>query len=311
MFLYILKRILMTIPTLLVVIVLTFLLMHFAPGSPFNSERVLPPEVLAVLNHEYHLDKPLPWQLGHYILNLLHGDLGQSYKYLGQSVNGLIFPSNGQGGFWLSLVLGGWVLLLSVVLGISFGIIAALKRNSVIDRIVTAFSMASISVPTVVLAPLLVLVFAVLLGWLPAGGWGTGDIEHLLLPVVSLSLGIAAIIAQIMRSSLIEVMNSPFIKTAKAKGLPIRTIILRHALKPAIIPVVSYLGPAAAAALTGTVIIETVFTLPGLGVLTVQAAINRDYSLMLGLTVLYSALLIAFNLLVDIIYAFLDPKIKY
>ncbi len=310
MLFYILKRILVAIPTLLAVVIVTFLMMHFAPGSPFNSERVLPPEVLAVLNHEYHLDKPLPWQLGYYILNLLHGDLGQSYKYLGQSVNSLIFPQSGTGGFWVSVILGAWVLLVSIVLGVSLGMWAALKRNSLIDRFVTAFSMFSISVPTVVLAPILVLIFAVLLGLLPAGGWG-GDFQHLVLPVVSLSLGIAAIIAQIMRSSLIEVLNSPFIKTAKAKGLSRRTIIWRHALKPAIIPVVSYLGPAAAAALTGTVIIETVFTLPGLGVLTVQAATNRDYSLMLGLTVLYSTLLIIFNLIVDILYGFLDPKIKY
>ncbi|WP_116963491.1 ABC transporter permease subunit [Fastidiosibacter lacustris] len=312
MFGYIVRRLGGAIPTLFVVVLISFLMVHMTPGDPFATERALPPEVLKQLHHQYRLDLPLWKQFLYYLNDLIHGNLGYSYKYQGQSINQLVFPAGAQGGFWVSVQLGMFSIILASILGVIFGAFSALTRNTkfnFIDHIIGVVAMSFISTPIVVTAPLAVLIFAVILGLFPAGGWGSWS--DMVLPVIVLAIPYIAIITQITRSSLIEIMSSPFIRTAKAKGLSMPRIVWRHALKPSLMPVVSFLGPAAAGILTGSVVVETVFTIPGIGVQVVQGAINRDYNLVLTLTIIYSLLVILFNLIVDIIYAFLDPKIRY
>ncbi|MBK2125304.1 ABC transporter permease [Fangia hongkongensis] len=312
MFSYILRRLGGAIPTLFAVILISFLMVHMTPGDPFATERALPPEVLKQLHHQYHLDLPLWQQFLYYLNDLIHGNLGYSFKYQGQSINHLVFPTGGQGGFWVSVQLGVFSIIVASIFGVIFGIFSALTRNTkvgFIDHAISIIAMLFISTPIVVTAPLAVLIFAVLLGWFPAGGWGSWS--DLVLPVIVLAIPYIAIITQITRSSLIEIMSSPFIRTAKAKGLSMPRIVWKHALKPSLMPVVSFLGPAVAGILTGSVVVETVFTIPGIGVQVVQGATNRDYNLVLALTIIYSLLVIIFNLVVDIIYAFLDPKIRY
>ena len=312
MFGYIVRRLGGAIPTLFVVVLISFLMVHMTPGDPFATERALPPEVLKQLHHQYHLDLPLWKQFFYYINDLLHGNLGYSYKYQGQSINQLVFPQNGQGGFWVSVQLGVFSIILASIFGIVFGVFSALTRNTranFVDHIIGVVAMLFISTPIVVTAPLAVLIFAVIFGLFPAGGWGNWN--DMVLPVIVLAIPYIAIITQITRSSLIEILSSPFIRTAKAKGLSMPRIVWKHALKPALMPVVSFLGPAVAGILTGSVIVETVFTIPGIGVQVVQGATNRDYNLVLALTIVYSLLVILFNLVVDIVYAFLDPKIRY
>ena len=309
---YIIRRLLGAIPTLFVVIFISFMMVHLTPGDPFATERALPPEVLKQLHHQYHLDLPLWKQFVYYLNDLIHGNLGYSYKYQGQSINHLVFPQGGQGGFWVSVQLGVFSVIMASIFGVIFGILSALSRNTkwnVVDHIIGVLAMVFISTPVVVTAPLAVLIFAVVLGWFPAGGWGSWS--DLILPVTVLAIPYIAIITQITRSSLIEIMSSPFIRTAKAKGLAMPRVVWHHALKPSLMPVVSFLGPAVAGILTGSVVVETVFTIPGIGVQVVQGATNRDYNLVLALTIIYSLLVIVFNLIVDIIYAFLDPKIRY
>ncbi len=287
-------------------------MVHLTPGDPFATERALSPEVLKQLHHQYHLDLPLWKQFIYYLNDLIHGNLGYSFKYQGQSINHLVFPEGGQGGFWVSVQLGFFSVLIASILGIIFGVFSALTRNTKLDFIdhgISIIAMLFISTPIVVTAPIAVLVFAVMLGWFPAGGWG--DWEDMVLPVIVLAIPYIAIITQIARSSLIEILSSPFIRTAKAKGLSMPRIVWKHALKPSLMPVVSFLGPAVAGILTGSVVVETVFTIPGIGVQVVQGATNRDYNLVLALTIIYSLLVILFNLIVDIVYAFLDPKIRY
>ena len=312
MFSYIIRRLGGAIPTLFVVVLISFLMVHMTPGDPFATERALPPEVLKQLHHQYHLDLPLWKQFFYYINDLLHGNLGYSYKYQGQSINQLVFPSGGQGGFWVSVQLGIFSIILASILGVVFGVFSALTRNTklgFIDHIIGVIAMLFISTPIVVTAPLAVLIFAVIFGLFPAGGWGNWN--DMVLPVVVLAIPYIAIITQITRSSLIKILSSPFIRTAKAKGLSMPRIVWKHALKPSLMPVVSFLGPAVAGILTGSVVVETVFTIPGIGVQVVQGATNRDYNLVLALTIVYSLLVILFNLIVDIAYAFLDPKIRY
>ncbi|MFZ9036163.1 MAG: ABC transporter permease [Francisellaceae bacterium] len=312
MYSYIIKRLLGAIPTLFCVVLISFLMVHMTPGDPFATERALPPEVLKALHHQYRLDLPLWQQFLYYVNDLLHGNLGFSYKYQGQSINQLVFPQSGKGGFLVSVQLGLISLVIATIVGVFIGIISALSRKTKadwLDHIIGIVTMIFISTPVVVTAPLAVLIFAVWMGLLPAGGWGSWS--DMILPVCVLAIPFIAVIAQITRSSLIEILTSPFIRTAKAKGLAMPRIIWKHALKPSLMPVVSFLGPAAAGILTGTVVVETVFTIPGIGVQMVQGATNRDYNLVLALTIIYSMLVIIFNLLVDIIYAFLDPKIRY
>ena len=299
----ILRRLLESIPTLLILIAVTFFMMRAAPGGPFDKEKRLAPEVAANLRAAYHLDEPLYRQFGRYLGTLARGDFGPSFQYRDRTVTELIAS-----GFPVSLKLGGFAMLIAVFAGVAIGSLAALRQNKPTDYATMAVAMTGISVPNFVLAPLLVLVFAVYLGWLPAGGLGESGWRNLLLPVITLALSQVAYIARLTRGSMIEVLRSNYIRTARAQGLPTSTILLRHALKPALIPVVSYLGPATAGLITGSVIIEQIFGLPGLGRYFVQGALNRDYTLVLGIVVFYGALIIAFNFLVDLAYGWLDPR---
>ena len=303
---YSIRRLLGAIPTLLILIALAFFMIRVAPGGPFDAERALLPEIEANLRAAYHLDEPLYQQFLRYIGGLLHGDFGPSFQYRDYTVTELIMA-----GFPVSLRLGGGAMILALLFGISAGSIAALRQNTRTDYSVMSVSMTGISVPNFVMAPILILIFAVYLGWLPAGGLGEGSPRNLILPIISLALPQIAYISRLMRGSMIEVLRSDFIRTAKAQGLPAHKILVRHALKPALLPVVSYLGPATAAIITGSVVIEQIFSIPGLGRFFVQGALNRDYTLVMGVVVFYGVLIIAFNLLVDLAYAWLDPKVKY
>lgn len=303
---YSLSRFLGAIPTLFILIAIAFFMIRAAPGGPFDAEKALPPEIEANLRAAYHLDEPLYQQFGRYVLNLARGDFGPSFQYKDYTVTELIAA-----GFPVSLKLGGSAMLLALLVGVSAGTLAALRQNSRTDHAVMAVSMTGISIPNFVMAPLLILFFAVYLGWLPAGGIGDGGLRYIILPVISLALPQIAYIARLTRGSMIEVLRSNFVRTARAQGLPERTVVLRHALKPALLPVVSYLGPATAAVITGSVVIEQIFGVPGLGRYFVQGALNRDYTLVMGVVVFYGALIILFNLFVDLVYAWLDPKVKY
>ena len=301
---YSLGRLLGAIPTLLLLIAFSFFMIRAAPGGPFSSERQLLPEIEANLNAAYHLDEPLYQQFGRYLWGLAHFDFGPSFQYRDYTVTELIMT-----GFPVSLRLGGGAILVALLFGIGAGCFAALKQNSVADHAVMAVSMTGISIPNFVMAPLLILIFAIHLGWLPAGG--LGDFRSMILPIIALALPQIAYLARLTRGSMIEVLRSNFIRTAKAQGLPTWQIVLRHALKPALLPVVSYLGPATAAVITGSVVIEQIFSVPGIGRFFVTGALNRDYTLVMGVVVFYGVLIIAFNFLVDIAYAWLDPKVKY
>jgi oligopeptide transport system permease protein len=301
---YSLRRLLGAIPTLFLLIAFAFFMIRAAPGGPFSRERQLLPEVEANLNAAYHLDEPLYAQFGRYLVGVLHFDFGPSFQYRDYTVTELI-----KAGFPVSLTLGGAAMLLALVVGVTLGCVAALRQNSATDYGVMSIAMTGISIPNFVMAPLLILLFAVSLHWLPAGG--LGGVRNMVLPVVALALPQIAYLSRLTRGSMIEVLRSNFIRTAKAQGLSTSQIILRHALKPALLPVVSYFGPAAATVITGSVVIEQIFSLPGIGRFFVAGALNRDYTLVMGVVVFYGALIIAFNLLVDLAYAWLDPKVKY
>jgi oligopeptide transport system permease protein len=302
---FVFRRFLTAIPTLLILIGLAFVLIRVAPGGPFDGEKQLPPEIEANLRAAYHLDEPLYEQFGRYLVNIAQGDFGPSFQYRDFSVTELI-----RSGFPVSLRLGGLAMLLALFVGITAGAFAALRQNSAADYSVMAVTMTGISIPNFVVAPLLILLFAVGLGWLPAGGIGDGSVKHIVLPVIALALPQIAYIARLMRGSMIEVLRSPFIRTARAQGLSMPRIIVLHALKPALLPVVSYLGPATAAVITGSVVIEQIFGLPGLGRYFVQGALNRDYTLVMGVVVFYGSLIIVFNFFVDLLYGWLDPRVR-
>lgn len=300
------RRSLATLPTLWAVITICYLLLHATPGGPFDAERAMSPAVLANLQAKYRLDLPLWQQYLHYLGNLLSGDLGASFRYADWSVNELVAAAAP-----VSLALGGISLILSFVLGVAAGIAAALWRNSVVDYGVMLLSNIGHTFPSFVVGPVLILVFATTLGALPAGGWQAHDGRYYVLPIALLVLVNMASISRVMRGSLIDVMNSAFIRTARAKGLPLRTVVLRHAFKPAVLPVVSLLSPIAISSITSAIVTETVFSLPGIGRLVVNAAVNRDYTPVLGLVVLITVFAVMLNLLVDLCYAWLDPKIRY
>jgi len=302
---YSLKRLASALPTLLLLITVAFFMIRIAPGGPFDSERALPAEVEANLAAKYHLDEPLIMQYGRYLWQIARLDFGPSFHYLDWSVNDLIAQ-----GAPVSFTLGFLALLLALLIGVPVGAWAAMRQNRPMDYGVMSVAMIGISVPNFVMAPVLILVFAITLGWLPAGGWEL-SFSRMLLPVVTLALPMIAYIARITRGSMIEVLHSPFIRTARAKGMPEKTIIIEHALKPALLPVISYLGPAAAAILTGSVVVERIFTIPGIGSYFVQGALNRDYTLVMGVVILYGVLIIVFNFIVDLLYAWLDPRIRY
>jgi len=302
---YALLRLLGAIPTLLLVIVLAFLMVHAAPGGPFDDERVLPPEIEANIAQAYQLDQPLPKQFYNYMSRLLRGDLGPSYRYRDHTVSELI-----GGAFPVSLRLGAMAMLLAVVAGVGAGTLAALRKDSLLDRLVMTLAMTGISIPVFVIAPILVLLFAVKLQWLPAGWSGVEEGRRLLLPVISLALPQIAYIARLTRASMIEVLSSDFVRTARAQGLGTQAIVRFHALKPAMLPVLSYMGPAVAAILTGSVVVEEIFGIPGLGQFFVRGALNRDYTLVLGIVIFYATLVILLNLVVDILYGVIDPRIR-
>ncbi|MDE1182459.1 ABC transporter permease subunit [Paraburkholderia sp.] len=308
---YTLRRALWAIPTILAVITACYLLLHLTPGGPFDSEKHLSAAVLANLDAKYHIDQPLWKQYLLYIGGLLHGDLGASFRYTDWSVSELVWKA-----LPVSLGVGGISVPIALVIGVALGTIAAVRRNSAIDYGVMLLGNLGSVVPPFILGPVLVWVFAILIkrgehGLLPAGGWGDGDWHYRVLPIVLLVIINVSTIARVMRGSMIEVLSGNFIRTARAKGLPGHTIVLRHALKPALMPVVSLLGSLCISSITAAVVTESVFALPGLGQLVVNGAINRDYTLVLGLVALITAVAVLFNLLVDLAYAWLDPRIRY
>ena len=301
-----LLRLLWAIPTLLLVIVLAFLMVHAAPGGPFDAERALPPEIEANIARAYHLDEPLPQQFARYLGGVLRGDFGPSYRYRDYSVSELIGNA-----IPVSMKLGVLAMALAVLVGISSGTLAALRQNSVLDRLTMGLAMTGISIPVFVIAPLCILFFAVKLQWLPASWSGSTSAWRFLLPVVALALPQIAYIARLTRASMIEVLGSDFIRTARAQGLGTAAIIRYHAMKPAMLPVLSYMGPAIAAILTGSVVVEEIFGIPGVGQFFVRGALNRDYTLVLGIVIFYATLVILLNLIVDVLYGFLDPRIRH
>lgn len=303
---YTFRRVLATIPTLLAVITVCYLLLHLTPGGPFDGERKVSAAVLANLQAKYHLDLPLWQQYLYYIKSLLQGDLGASFRYADWSVNDLVGKA-----LPVSAAIGGGAIVISLFIGVALGIVAALRQNSIIDYLVMLLGNIGGAFPSFVLGPVLVMVFAIGLEWLPAGGWDDYSLRYMALPMALLVFINISTIGRVMRGSMIEVLGSNFIRTARAKGLPMRTIVLRHALKPALMPVVSVIGPLAISSITAAVVTETVFGLPGLGKLIVNGAANRDYTLVLGLVVLVTVITVVLNLLVDLAYALLDPKIRY
>lgn len=304
---FILKRLAIAIPTLLVLIVFSFILMKIAPGSPFTGEKNLPPETLKNIFARYNLDKPQWQQLFEYIWNIVvHFDFGPSFKYKDRSVNDIIAQ-----GFPVTLTYGFWAFLLASTVGIVLGAVAAVKQNSWADYLAVGVTIGAQVVPNFVLAPILVLIFTLGLHWLPGGGWNGGKPQYVVMPVIALAMTYMANIARIMRSSMLEVLSTNFIRTARAKGLPGYKVVLKHALKPALLPVVSYLGPVFVGMITGSVVVDVYFSTGGIGQAFVNSALNRDYSTILGVTILLGALTIVGNLVVDVLYAWIDPKIRY
>lgn len=302
---FVLRRLAVAIPTLLLLIVVSFLLMHAAPGGPFTQERALPPQIVANLNAKYGLDDPLWRQIVNYVWGIVaHFDFGPSFVYPDRSVNQIIAA-----GFPVTLTYGGIAFVVAVAVGVSLGVAAAIRQNSWLDYLAVGISIGAQVLPNFVMAPILVLVFTLWLGWLPGGGWG-GPI-YWIMPVLALSTSFMASIARITRSSMLEVLGSNHIRTARAKGLPESRVILRHGLKPALLPVISYLGPAFVTMITGSVVVDMYFSTGGIGRSFVDSALNRDYAVMMGITILVGALTIVFNLVVDVLYAWIDPKIRY
>ncbi len=299
------KRLLQGVIALFVLVTLAFFMMRAAPGGPFDSERALPPEIIAQLEQTYHLDEPLWQQYLRYLGGVFQGDLGPSYQYTDFTVNELIWA-----GLPVSLTIGASAIALALVVGAGLGMMAAVRQNALLDHLLMTVAMIGISLPNFVIAPLMILLFALILSVLPAGGWSFSDPRTMVLPILALAAPQVAYIARITRGSMIEVLSANFIRTARAKGLSGTQVILRHALRPAMIPVVSYLGPAAAGVITGSVVIEQIFGIPGIGRHFVQAALNRDYTLVMGVVVFYGSLIIVFNFLVDLIYGLLDPRAR-
>jgi oligopeptide transport system permease protein len=310
---YALRRLFGAIPTIFIIITLAFFMMRLAPGGPFDTERILPPEIARNIAAAYDLDKPVYEQYFLYLKRLVHGDLGPSYKIRDFTVSELIAQ-----GFPVSLRLGLSAMTLAMFVGTFLGVAAALRQNRPSDYSVMSLAMIGICVPSFVTAPLLQLLFGIhgftLFGLsltLPVGGWSGGALRNMILPVTVLSLGPIAVIARLVRGSMVEVLRSNFIRTARAKGLSTSRIVLHHALHVGLLPLVSYLGPAIADIVTGSLVVEQIFGLPGIGRYFVQAALNRDYTLVLGVTIFYASLIIFMNLLADLLYRVLDPRVKY
>ena len=305
---FIIRRLVSLIPTLFLIVTFSFFIMKAAPGGPFSAERSVPPEVLANINKVYHLDEPLVKQYVLYLGDILQGKLGPSFRYKDYTVNELIgntLPN--------SLILGITALCGALFFGLLVGLISAVKRNSFADYAAMSVAVIGISIPLFVIGPILMFIFAVKLKWLPTSGWITGrqGLKTLVMPALALSLPYFAYIARLSRASILEVLRSDYIRTAYAKGLSYPAVLFKHALKGAMLPVISYLGPAFAGIITGSVVIEKIFLVPGLGTFFVQSALNRDYTLIMGTVVMYSIILIMMNFFVDILYAVIDPRISY
>ncbi|MGV6802163.1 MAG: ABC transporter permease [bacterium] len=315
MALYIIKRLLSAIPTLLIIVAVSFFMMRIAPGGPFTSDRNVTPAIEANLNAKYNLDDPLPIQFVKYLGDVLQGDFGPSFKYQDFTVTQLLLD-----GLPVSATLGIISLTVAVFFGSLLGVIAALRQNGTTDYVVMAVAMAGITIPNFVTAPLMTLLFAVWNDWLPTSGWiGWSGIaeqgfdefaKSLVLPVLTLALPQIAIISRLMRGSMIEVLRSNFIRTARAKGLSGVQIVRKHAMRAAALPLVSYLGPALAALLSGSLVIERIYSLPGIGQYFVTGALNRDYTMVMGVVIVYATLIVILNLIADIILAILDPKVN-
>lgn len=303
---YALRRLLGILPTLLVIITVSFCVMRLAPGGPFDAEQALPPPVRANLERAYGLDQPLPLQYLRYLGRLAHGDFGPSLRQRDFTVSELIAT-----GLPLSVTLGLAAVLLAVLLGIPAGVLAAIRRGSGLDHGVTTLAVLAIALPSFVTGPLLALTFGLYLHWLPVAGWEAGEPRYLVLPVLTLALPIAAYLARLMRGSLLEVLRAPYVRSARARGLGGARVLWRHALRPALLPVVSYLGPAVAFAVTGSLVVETVFGLPGTGRYLVQGAIDRDYPLVMGMIIVYAVFTLLCNLLADLLYGWLDPGVRH
>ncbi len=305
---YIIRRFIGLFPTLLIIITISFFIIRIAPGGPFDAEKALPKQIMENIEKKYHLDEPLIKQYARYMISVMRGDLGPSYRYKDQDVNYYIGKSLPN-----SLVLGSIAMTLSLIMGITAGMISALRQNTWVDYLVMSIAVIGITIPLFVIGPVLVYIFAMKLGWLPTSGWITGRFGWvtIIMPVITLSADKFAYIARLSRASILEILRSDYIRTAKAKGLKTSTILVKHVLKGGLLPVVSYLGPAFSSVLTGSIVVETVFRVPGLGKFFVQSALNRDYTLILGTVIVYSVILIIMNFIVDIIYAYLDPRISY
>jgi oligopeptide transport system permease protein len=308
MFRYLVRRILSLVPTVFLIVTASFAIIRSAPGGPFASEHRLPPEILANIQRQYHLDEPVFRQYLRYLGDFVRADLGPSYRYRDYRVNELVAQALPP-----SMAIGGLALAIALACGVAAGVAAALRRNGWPDYLAMSLAVVGISVPLFVIGPVLKLAFALRHPWLPTSGW-LGDRAGalvLVLPVFTLSLPYMAGIARLTRASVLEVLRADYVRTARAKGLGEAAVVLRHVLKAALLPVVSYLGPAFAGIITGTVVVESIFGIPGMGRLSVQAAINRDYTLIMGDVIVFSLVLVVMNLLVDLGYGLLDPRISY
>jgi oligopeptide transport system permease protein len=303
---YVLRRLLTAIPTLFLIVTISFFLMHVAPGGPFNMERGIPPEIKANIERIYHLDEAVWMQYLRYLNNLLHGDLGPSYILLNFSVAELFAK-----GLPVSVTIGSLALIFALIAGSAFGVIAALRQNRVIDYIVIATATAGSTIPTFVTAPLIQLAFGLTWKWIWVGGWHDGAFAALIGPVITLALPQLATVARLMRGSMIEALHANHIRTARAMGLPDFAVVVRHAMRGALLPIISYAGPAAAGLITGSIIVETIFQIPGVGRYFIEAALNRDYTLVMGTVVMIAVFTIVFNLIVDLLYAVVDPRVRY
>jgi oligopeptide transport system permease protein len=303
---YAIRRIAALVPTLFVIVTLSFVVIRLAPGGPFDEEQAVAPEIRANLERAYGLDQPILVQYGRYLAGLARGDFGPSFKFKDFSVGELIAQ-----GLPISLTLGLSAVLLAILVGVPLGTYAALRQDRPSDfgiRVGTVFGLA---LPGFVVGPLLALVFGLYLNWLPVAGWEGGAPRYLVLPILTLALPVAAYVTRITRASFLDVMRANHVRAARAKGVGEWRVVWRHSLRPALLPVVSYLGPAIAAILTGSLVVETLFALPGTGRYLVQGAINRDYSLVMGMIVVYGSLTLVCNLIADLVYSWLDPRVRH
>lgn len=299
------RRLLVAIPTLFLVVTVAFFMMRAAPGSPFDLDRKLSPEIERNVKAKYGLDKPLHEQYVNYLADAVRGDFGPSLKYRDKTVLQILKEN-----YPVSLRIGGYAIILAAIIGVALGVLAALRQNRPADYGVMTIAILGVCIPTFVTAPVLILFFASKLQWLPNGGWNNGALKNLVLPVIVLALPQIAIISRLTRAGMVEVLHSNYVRTARAKGLPEHRIVTKHALRAALLPLVSYLGPACAGLLTGSLVVEQIFNLPGLGKFFVISAMQRDYTVVMGMVIFYAALILVLNLIADLLYAALDPRVK-